>query len=783
MGSNYLNPYTYTHYDGWGAVIRGGLHYLRQEVDASDEVTEGNEEDNRSVHMYVWDGVPLAKNVPQTWSAAPVRNPEGSTFYAMDGFSNGGNLMGYWEVYGVMPESTNDYDIYIFDEAPTSTSGFQYEEAVSSAQIAVDFVGANQHQAGVSTALWAGVLNFAGLNQDYTIEGDASTYLGGIPGSPELVASGSLDAGEVLDVYEFYGLAGEEAWMYFDVTNEIGYLSVRVFGPDHEYFSRYDIDGGFSAYSYGESVSGSFTVNTTGYHGIVLCRTRRDDLHHDIDFDFYLGTPAGDLVHHARDGWTHEVVARNTGVGSTGVLPVILNEGSSVVDNGLLNQGSGPFLQGSNNAFYLDGPLVHESGNFTSDIDPGEERQFSDIDLGYVTGGRHEVGAVIDLHEEVAEEPPQGEENNAYYTQYAWAPLELSHRTPLTRDPPPNRTNASHSFSLPGWNQDGYVFYTYYWTGVACMPHGSQDYYYTVGYDHHSTDPESALLNSTTLSGSFAGNTTFCMVNGSVVSNYLQRDFGVYNNLSWPSYPSISDYQVEACQKIHDCWADHPYGPYTMGSDHILHVYDLYVLSGEYPVALLNLSGADLDLAIFEAGLDYADHADALLMLDSGGPGSDESGTLTAAASGRYGLAVFKHGWEDRTIDAQYRFLVGERKPRPITDLEIIPVILDPYYYNYFDFQFSDVTQDIYGYPLEADYYSLYYSFDPYAEFPEDWAFYLNNTESEFLNVATLAQVNMFFLVTATDEDGFIVASSGGVEQPWSRGRTAGRWSRKACLV
>jgi len=774
-GSNYLPPYSATYIDSWDTAIRGGLHYLRQTEDPLGDVTESDEDNNDSVHLYVWDGMPLVKDVPQTFTRGPKRNPQGATDYAKDGFYNNGNLAGLWEVYAVMPESSGDYDMGIYDEAPTSTTGFQASEAYSAFVTYTDFVGANQNQAGVGSPVWVGATNYSDTSEDYTIEGDASTYVGSLSAYPVLEASGSLDAGEILDVYEFYAYAGDEAWIHLEVTGGNGDLAVCVFGPDAEYFDRYDIDWYFNSGGDGDSETGSLTVGTTGYHGVVLIKHMRDEIDEYIDYDFYLGEPAGDLIHYTRAGWTHELVARNSGVGSTGVLPAILNEGNSVADAGYYNQGSGTFASGSNAAIYLDGPQVHVSGDFVA-IGPGMDGQISNRDLGYVTGGRHELGGVADVNEEVPEEPPLGEENNEFYTQYAWAPYALTDLVPVTRDPAPNFRNFDHSFTMPGYNQDGYVFSTSYWTGVGFVPIDNTDDYVSMVYDNHSTDPENAMLTFESIAWAGVGNTTFCLANGNVVGNGQQKDFGLTNNYGWPGTPSISDYAVEGCQRIGDCMSDQLYGPFALGNGHILHVYDLNIpAAGDYPVSLFNDSGADLGIAIFEAGQDYVGSWNATCYLDVGGAGADETGTLTTTTSGWHGLVVFKHGFADRTLNAQYRFLVGERTPMPVTDLTITPVELDPGDGTYhFDFQFSDVTQDIYGAPLVVDYYSIYWSYDPYTAFPGGWTFFTTSPVSEFLNIPTVTDPYLYFRVTAVDEDGVIVASSGPLG-PVSREKPGGQ--------
>ena len=768
-----VGPRASVYVNGMATTVRGGNHYMKMKADQSDDLAEGDETDNTFIEMYVWDGINLAQDVPQTYTRAPMKSPEGVYYYAKDGFSNGGNYAGYWDAYGVMPTATGDYNVFLHSVAPTATNGFTSSEAYSSNTSFVDFVGCNNNQTALGD--WFSIINYDDNDDDYTVEADASAgdhYLGALPATQELAISESIDAGEILDVFEMDLIAGEDVWFLLDILSGDANLAVAVYGPDHDYFARMDYDWNFNTGGEGVSESGVFTATTTGFYGVVISKHYRWELEENASYNFYWGPPEGDLTHYVRSGWDYELVARNTSTGTAGVLPTILNEGSSVADNAYINIGAGIFELGSNVAFYLDGPQTHMSGNFVANINPGGEGLLTNRALGYVKGGRHEVGSIIDIYGEVAEELPNGELNNDYYKQYCWAPIGLSTQTPLVRSPAPNYLNSENpnAYSQPSSNQDGYSFLPSLWTGVAVMPHDISDNYNIGGYDYHSTDPLDAYLNGVTVGYPQPGNIGFVMMNGNQMSGY--RDFGIRNNFQWPSVPSLDDYTVEGCQRIQDLSGSYPHGPFSIDAGSIIHTYDIHLSGGtEYQILLGNESDADIGIAIFDQADVYAGMTDALVYLDSNGAGLDETGSVIPPSSGYLGVAVFKHGTSDLPIDAVYRLRIGTvYPPAAITDLTVTPVDFTPGN-AIVEIDFTPIDEDVWGWPLEVDHYTLWaVQDDPYdfsSPYVEDMPTIFNDGNGllAFSNIGWFD--NVFFYLVAVDSDGFLLTPPVGC--PWEK--------------
>ncbi|MDP2359525.1 MAG: hypothetical protein Q8O14_02050 [bacterium] len=758
-----LGPFTSAAANDFSQTIRGGLHYLKLVCDPLSAVDESVETNNTEVLAYCWDPAILAINSPQTFTRGPKKNPEGYSSFALDGYRM--STTGWWRVFGVMPASSaGDYDLRLYNTAPTSTTGWTSHVSSSLHSSATDFVGSNGNL--VSDGIHAGVVNHNDTSDSYTVESDISSYLGSVPASQALVGNYSLDAGEILDAFEMNCTAGSPVWLNFQVTDGAADLAVLVYGPGTTYFSRDSALWALNAGGAGASEMGIFTPAESGFHGIVVCKNLRSDLANQVSYDFYWGPPAGDLVTVARASWTAPVVARNSG-GTVGALPAVLNEGPSLGDAGVANIGLGSVPAGANLAITLDGVTVYTSGNFAS-LAPGYEGEVANRSIGAVKGGRHELGAIQDVNSEVAEQLPDGEANNRHYRQYAWAPHPLTFGVQESRTAAPNYVNPQNPdyWSQPGPNQDGYLLSTAFWTAVAAMPTHAEGYLPTYIYANADTNPISAYLYPVATNYPPYGGISLVAANGNVLGNVVQRNVGVSNGWAYPTH-STQPYTVQMAHWMDDLEAGHVY-PGTLaagaGGGQLLHMRDMHLFAGEsVSLRLFNNSTVDLGLAIFQAGLGYATLDNAAAVFNGAGVGVDESGAFTATVTGWHGVAVYRSGYQDLGPAAPYSLVMGTRRPVAITDLELIPVELDASDgYYLFTLQFGDVTQDVNGDPLVVDYYRFWWSFDPYAEFPNGWVNWDNWPVSELVNFlsTTGGATGIYFLVTAVDNNGVLLATS-----------------------
>jgi hypothetical protein len=729
-------------------------------------VDESVENNNTVVLPYRWEPVTLASDAPQTLSRGPKRNPLSYTTVALDGYGNGGGFGGWWDVAAVMPSASADYDIFLYNTDPTPTTGWNSPVATSAYVSQVDFVGSNNNAVG--DADFIGVVNYSDSADNYTVERQASIGIGNPPAAPALVGSYGLAAGEILDVYEMYATASSPIWFNFDVTSGSADIAVFIFGPTSTYFSRggaaWTLNGGGA----GADEAGIFTPSATGWHGIVVCKNLRTDLANSADYNFYWGSPAGDLTYTALSGWSAPLVARNGG--TVGVLPAILNEGASFGDSGLTNIGAGTMPAGSNLSFFLDGPQVYTSGDFVA-LAPGAISQISNRSLGTVKGGRHELASVLDVNNEIVEQPPNGEINNAVFTQYVWAPYALANNTPLSRTAVPNWANTNNGgyYLQPSYNQDGYLYTTSYWTGVAAIPTNPAMQYYTENYGYASTDVINGLIGPNSIETNGPGRINLMMANGNVLGNGQNYNLGVMNYYSYPGVPSVGNYTVQLSHRRSDLTLSLPVSATLLGGasgGEIVHTYDIYLYAGtSYPLTLFNNSGVDLGVSVFSAGQNFVARLGALATFDANGAGADEAGSFTPSVTGWHGVAVYRGGSSDLGPAAPYVLVIGNWAPAAPLNLDITMTETDGSdNYLWFSLQWNDVTVDSNGAPLTVDHYNAYWSFDAYGS----WYFISSPVASELLNEPAYIgiQPDLYFMVTAVDENGTLLASSRPVTGP-----------------
>jgi serine protease len=747
--------------------VRGGLHYVRLATDVSGTVTESVEDNNQRTIPYRWEPTALASDAPQTFTRGPKRTPQGYSSAALDGFGNGG-WGGWWDIAAVMPAASADYDIYLYNTDPTPTSGWNSPIALSGGVNTVDFVGSNNNAVG--DADFFGVINYNDSNEDYTVEREGSTGIGSPPTVPTLISSNQLYGGEILDVYEMYADDVEPIRFVLDITYGNADVAVFIYGPSSTYFARSGALWTLNAAGNGVDEAGTFTPAATGWHGIVVCKNLANQVNEAAGYDFYWGPPAGDLTSHTPAGWTGPVVARNSGMGTTGVLPPVLTEGATVLDAGVANFGSGDTPFGPDNNMTVDGIVVSVAGPYVN-LPAGWTGFLSNRSVGTVKGGRHEVGSIEDAYSEVAEELPNGEFNNATYAQYAWAPSSLTNLVPESRSPLPNWANYNNPdyWLHPFYNQDGYVLTTAYWSGVAAMPTDPAEYVGVYAYDNADNGSTTSLVGPVESSYVNPGEINFSMANGNVVGYGTPLNVGVTNAYAYPYALPTMPYTVQLSQRLSDLYlgaVQHNTLTAGAGGGQILHTYDVYLNAGQsYPVTLFNNSSVDLGVALFTAGDDVATLNYAAAIYNSYGAAQGESGTFTAYTTGWHGVAVYRTRYSDLGPDAAYGIVLGGWAPQPVIDLSITMTDTDGTDDILgFSLDWSDVTYDSNYNPLAVDHYNCYYSssaFGGWMQFTTEYG-----SQSGPWSIWIGGDPDFYFMVTAVDENGVLLASSRPFQGP-----------------
>lgn len=520
--------------------MRGGRHYLRMELDPDAEVVEAVEGNNSHVASYCWNPIAVTDGLPVSFARGPKPDPQGAVELAMDGFGNGGDFAGYWEVFGVMGELAGaDYDLQLFNQAPTSTTGWTNPVAISQLGTLTDYVGCNNNTA--STGDWVGVVNTGDSDSGYTFEGQGSVYKGQVPAITAVMAVDSLVAGEVLDIYEFMVPDLDPIQFNLEITDGSADLAFLIHAASSTFFSRADaaltVDNGAG----GESESAIFNPATPGYHALVVAKSRRETLLQSADYTLSWGPVTGDLTHATPAGWSGPLVPRTSG-GTVGQLPQLLLPGSTVLDMGYTNLGPGMIEAGHNQRFTVDGITVETSSDLAA-LGVGANAQRTAVPPGTLKGGRHEIGSILDCNQERHETPPDGEDNNRAYVQHVWSPTSIAAGVPQLRSGAPNHENRENPgyYYMPD-NQDGYRFTVSGWTGVAALPDVSNAGTYVHAYDYASSNSTTAFLNPAATSLAPDGWLCMVMYNGHHSGNGQGRNVGVANSQAWPVQPPSGSY-------------------------------------------------------------------------------------------------------------------------------------------------------------------------------------------------------------------------------------------------
>lgn len=744
--------------------VRGGRHALHDSLDWGDRAPEINETNNTLLQQWVWSPLALAQNAAVYRNSPPDMMSGTFTYPNCDGFSF--NNDGWWEVITVQPASaTADYDIRLHNSYAGSTVGFSYYLATSAmGEGDPDWVLVNRNTAGQGT-YQAGVINFDGESAGMYVERSSSSGLALSSGGG---TTNLIESNRFLDIYEVY-VGAEDLnllWNFNLSSPDAGDLNLGLY--DYSLTTGSRTSWLVSSVAEGTSTEGfSRTFSTAGYYALVVFKDDSAERLSTLDYTLSFSLAPPDLEPALIAATGHKLLPYNVG-DACAVYDALLAEGACLLTTGFTNTGLNPAAAGWNFEGTLDGVSTSTGSSYGSALPPAGLMSMCTVGLGTVQGGRHEVSARLDVFNEIGETDADGETNNRIFEQFAWAPHALGSQLPLVNGPAPNWRNSEnpYAFGWSGFNQDGFSGSTTYWTALACAPVSSTDQLNLHGYNYHSTDPAAALLAPTSSTYPGAGRSSVVVMNGNLLGIGVTRDFGVTHNLAWPADPATGNYSVELCQRLQDIVPGPVPLSTSIAAGSIVHAYDLRLTAGQAtPIYLDNQSGEDLVLAVFDHSLSYGDLADASLVLDAGAGGVDESGSITAGATGWYGLVVYRARGNQLANAAPYRLRVGTPLPGAVGDLDLTPVDTDlSDNILTFDLQFPDLT-DPYGLPIAVDHYDYYWSHGFNGVFPgPSWYAWTSSTASELLNFGAWVSTDpgsLFFRVVGYSADGVVLGSSG----------------------
>jgi len=656
-----------TWYDRNFGYVDGGLHMLSVDIDMDETEPELNEADNYHGAQYVWEPEPLSAGSPVTSNHPP--DPTGGFWLVWMGYNpnvDGYAVSGFTGTFVagelVAANDADDFDCRLYPHAIASTYGFRSDnlEAVSSRPAGcVDAALFHLHNSHGATHD-VGVTNYADDTGNYTVARREST-----PIAYDTMMDMDLAADQYLALGEFSIAAGD-----------VGYITIELYadpagGPLHlghlpsDYVAGGLDDLATTAVTDGEGVASvTFYAPAAEVHGLAVWRD-------PAEIPATKAAPAAkptvrvrrtppDVLPIVSAGWYAPLVPRPAPDGTPASVPApasLLGDVPTTYLNSVF-RNQGPWSASDvGNSVQLDGAeIVAESWPFVS---AGQVRMSISYTGHTVRGGLHTLGMVLDPAQTVEE---TDETNNAFARQWVWSPTVMNFNMPVVRQAPPDPEGgwaellASDVEPLP--NCDGLGVPTLvesdhgYWIAAAVMPGDSSDVDVRLHDQHYS--PQQGFDEIRSVSAWPAGESDFVLMN-SYLAQRKAMDAGVI------LAKGEEDYTAEVVGSTY--LGRNPVGsefPGLVEEGHILDLYDLDLVPGQYTITLVNQEGqADLGLTLHPCNVPYAMKA---LWVEGGeswraGPGQDEQIAVEITTAGRYGLTVWKASHADLSALAMYELV------------------------------------------------------------------------------------------------------------------------------
>jgi hypothetical protein len=226
------------------SLVRGGRHHVRLQADDFAQVPELPETDNQWVDWFVWTPLDLADQAPLSRLAPPVRTPVGyGPYESVDGYRAGSTS--FWTAVGVLPHGVGaDYDVRLHSPSAGSKDGFgaYLEWSGDATDGAPDFCIVNYNAAAGGSYDYA-IVNWQNTTDDMWVQRADAPYVGSVVAGVTTYGPFTLNAQDVLDIWEFGipgGLAGQP--IHFSVNNlsggaDLGLILFDGTVPYHTKFS------------------------------------------------------------------------------------------------------------------------------------------------------------------------------------------------------------------------------------------------------------------------------------------------------------------------------------------------------------------------------------------------------------------------------------------------------------------------------------------------------------------------------------------------------------------
>ena len=644
--------------------IRGGRHTLRYDMDVNEETLESSEFDNSYTTQYVFSPYVLANQTPVSRATPPVRGS--LTYPNCDGFeaSAGGS---WWACVGILPvNSSDDNDLRMHDEVPTSTNGFDNYVASSIAiGSASDFVlvNGNNHADGANATVWVGVNRWSGGNDNAYVQ--LSENLGTL--YAPLEETYTIDANDIVNMHEVRldDTITSNWQIRLDNLSGSADLGIAIYDAAGSYYAKSSYGGNANGNGPGGDESFVYAAPATGWYGIVVYKTDSDDLGDANTYTLRVRETPPNLRPDFADGWDYPVVPRNdTGADVNNAQVTATLDGNTpntYYNLTGINDGPNPAPQ-NHTRLYVDD--VYRQGINWGNILAGQ--RYAAVNWGPLTirGGRHTMRWDNDWDDAVEE---LDETDNVYARQFVWSPEVLITEAPETRPAPPDRGSGIYP------NNDGFAYTGpsgYAWVTALCPDDPDDDYDVLVYSDY--VGAESGFSELFSWSYMLHGDTEY--------------SGGVFTTGGTTYYPAAvffdggdAGFTIDAANSDGKISSSFPaiWPGETLPGNRLIDVFECLLGAGtNYVMTMTNNSGgADLNVRAHAPSVDNDAFGigTAEFVWETGGPGADEGGVFTPSEDGWYVFVVYKDNYDDVADNANYDFTVALAGDVAVGDEALLP--------------------------------------------------------------------------------------------------------------
>ncbi len=669
-----------------------GRHTLSAYVDAFHAINETDEDDNTWGGQFLWPGRTLF-SIPTVYPAPPPREagwehcPDTSVLKNnCDGytFSCGGSG---WTGVTVRPLGTaSQYTLRLYEYNDDDSQDGYSDALDASGGLPGDLVGLVVHESNPlhPQTYNLGVENVQG-GADYRISAHQPQTL--IPGTPFTQEFGP---DQDFALWTFQVPADQFGDWDLILRTDSGH-PLRL-GCLEQDFTYGDIQH--------QPVAG---LGTNQWGVAYLCRTFSDtqervltaylDTSEIVDpftFTVEVSAPRANLYPSVNWlYWDYPVTPSNTAQNGTAHLGTVLHGDSTTTYlNYLVRNDTNTDTPNFLDRLALDGvsfPLILHFGG----MDGPSIYAYNRSTPITVTGGRHTLSLKTDTGSSVSE---IDERDNAYAKQYCWLPSPLPYGNVQTMPAPPAKTGG-HSYALPGTELrdncsalrlavfDPTGGESNWWRGMAAMPVAGND---VDAHLHHAYTTSTTSFDDPLVSSEESDD---------------DLDFVLVNMREQPdpAVPFEAGFTLEAgadgftAQAVSSSFLGHiprgSYGPWTMLSEDLLHVHEVYLEGGSVAIKLDNVSGeGTLGVTFIRAGVDFVSRTtpDSFVSQRTAKtPGGDVWMNPMTIVDGYYAIAVWKKEAADLDTEISYQLRLypqlSDTAELPVADTGLVSVAPNPF--------------------------------------------------------------------------------------------------------